>query len=461
MKHLLERVKNVLLVALVLTSLLLSLGIWSITPEYEAATDQPQYASNIGISDPSFYRSFESVAAPRDIVLHFGESRHTVLFPGQPGYVDAMELLHKSTFFETTLTNDYGEAEWKRIINDLPGFQVNFDATMPAPALGDSGMLKFNTQIDPTMQIQTVYLFHRPEESDYHALIYGGPDARNYISRVEMPRDSLNKLLDAQRSNPAYGMYGQSLYKNFYLPLTSIQLQNYAMELNLETHNQRLIDSFFLDKSLTSRVLEKDGSQIVTDGSRSVRVGALDKIIEYRNLGVDRTSVRRSDGEYGVVRATNFVNEHGGFTGMVLLHELETYAVGSDKKDVHDFVFRPYQNGLPIIGDLCSIDMSLYRNEVAQMRRSQYSVVKAYSDKMVSLISGPELLKFVEQSVWLDRNRITNVYLAYLIGTPREQISGMRPVWVVEQSSDQRIGMFDAVTGERLRSEEGILYGLE
>ncbi|PWK16533.1 YycH family regulatory protein [Tumebacillus permanentifrigoris] len=461
MKQMREPIKNVALAALVLISLLFSLGIWSNTPQYEATDDQPQYASNIGISDPSFYRSFESVTNPRDIVLHFGEQKHTVFVPGQPSYVEAMDLLHKSTFFETVLTNDYGEAEWRKIINELPGFQLDFDATLPAPTLGDSGLLKFNTQIDPAMQVQSIYLFHLPEEADFHALIYGGPDGRNYIARVEMPRDRMNKLLEVGRSAPAYGMFGQSIHKNFYLPLNAISLQNYALELNLETHNQSLVDSFFLDKSLTSRVLEKDGSQIVTDGSRSVRVGALDKIIEYRNLAVDRTSVRRSDGEYVVVRATNFVNEHGGFTGSVLLHELDTTSMGADKKDIHDYVFRPYQNGLPVIGDLCTIDISLYRNEVAQMRRSQYSVVKAYSDKRVEIISGPELLKLVEQSVWLDRNRITNVYLAYLIGDPRDQISSLHPVWVVEQAPDRRIGMFDATTGERLRSEEGMLYGLE
>lgn len=440
--------------------MLLSLGIWRITPQYEAA-DQPQYAINIGINDPSYYRTFEAIANPNQIVLDFGEGKHTVLFPGQPGYLDGMDLLRKAAFQEVSLTNEYSEAEWRKIVSDTPSVQFKFDATMPAQALADSGLLKFNAQIDPTMVIRSLYLFRLPEENDYRVLVYGGADARMFISRVEIPKDRMSKLLEEEKNNPAYGMYGQSLNKNFYLPLNRIPLERYSLELSLDTHNQRLIDSFFLDKSLTSRVLEKDGSQIITDGSRSVRVGELDKMIEYRNLGVDRTSVRKTDGEYGVVRALNFVNEHGGFVGNVLLHEVNTYSTRASKNDTHDYQFRQYQNGLPIVGDLSSDELSLYRNEIAQMRRSQYTVVKANEDKTVEIISGPELLKLVEQSVWLDRNRITNVYLAYLAGAPVNGVANLRPVWVVEQAVDGRIGMFDAVTGDRLSSEEGMLLGLE
>ncbi|MBL0385099.1 hypothetical protein JJB07_00445 [Tumebacillus sp. ITR2] len=455
-----ERLKNVVLTALVLISLLLSLGIWSIAPQYESI-NEPQYASNIGVSDPSFYRTFQSVASPREIVLHLGEQKHTVLVPDLPDYENAMTLLQKSTFLDTQLTNDYGETEWRKIVDEIPGLQFNFDSYMPAQSLADNGMIKFNTQIDPQMQIRSLYLFRMPEENDFRALIYGGGDARMYLARVEVPKDRLAALMEAGKKLPEYGMFGQSLNKNFYLPLNRIPLQNYAIELNIETHNQRLVDSFFLDNSLTSRVLEKDGSQIVTDGNRSVRVGALDKIIEYRNLAVDRTSVRKPDGEYEEVRALNFANEHGGFSGNVFLHEVETSTGHSDTNSVHDFEFRLYQNGLPVLGDLTTVGLSLYRNDVAQMSRSEYSFVKAYSDKVVQIISGPELLKIIEGSVWLDRNRITNVYLAYLQRAPRDGIAALRPVWVVEQTPDARMGMYDAVTGERLRSEEGMLLGLE
>ncbi|KEO84974.1 two-component system activity regulator YycH [Tumebacillus flagellatus] len=455
-----ERVKNVTLTALVLISLLLSLGIWGITPQYESI-DEPQYSSNIGVNDPSYYRGFETVASPKQIVLHLGEGKHTVLFPGQPNYEDGMSLLEKSTFLDTQLTTEYGETEWRKIVDEIPGLQFEFDAYMPAQALSDNGMLKFNTQIDPQMQIRSLYLFKLPEENDYRALIYGGPDARMYLAHVVVPKEKMAALLDKGKQEPEYGMFGQSLYKNFYLPLNRIQLPKYALELNLETHNQRLIDSFFLDNSLTSRVLEKDGSEIVTDGNRSVRVGALDRIIEYRNLTVDRTSVRRPEGEYGEVRALDFVNEHGGFAGSVFLYEAQRKSGQSNKNDIHDYQFRLYQNGLPVIGEQTTVDLRVYRSDVAQMSRSQYNYVKAYNDHTVEILSGPELLKLVESSVWLDRNRITNVYLAYLLGEPREGICALRPVWVVEQAPDDRVGMFDAATGERLRSEEGMLLGLE
>lgn len=456
-----EQLKTYILAGLVFTSMLLTLNIWSIAPMYEAV-DAPQFASNIALNDPSYQRTLGNVVIPSEIIAHFGEDKHSALFPGQSGYESALGLLRQASLSDISITTDYGEAEWNKIVRQTPSLQFNFDATLSGSALESADLMRLNARPESTLQLQTLYLFRLQDDADLRALFYGGEDQRMYIARVVVSKDQYNKLFQDLKDSPPYNLYGQSLYRNFYLPATRQKWPNYNLSFGLDADVQRLANSFFIDKSMTRKVIERDGSQIITDGSRLVRLNARDHLLDYRNLDLEKPQKPKFDADVGILKALSFANEHGGFTGQVVLHE-NPLLPPDQKYSLRSYQFRQTLNGLPLIGNLTSVYVNVLGYDVSSMRRSQYALVgKPYREESSSdILSGPEVLKLVDESPWLDRNRITNVYLAYLLGDEQEQNVQLRPVWVVEQAVDQRTAMFDAVTGERLRTEEGILRGLE
>jgi regulatory protein YycH of two-component signal transduction system YycFG len=454
-----EKFKTFLLTVLVLLSLMLSLGIWRTTPQYEEV-DGPQYLSN-GITDPIYQRSLQSVIGPRALILHYGEEKHTVFFPGESAYEEGVDLLRAGSFFDIRITNDYGEEEWSNIVNHSQSLQYEFDVLMTAPVIELSKLLHFTSNLDPLLQVRTIYLFRDPQDNDWRALFYGGPDSRMYISRVVLPADRPAKLFAATQNNPPYQQFGKSLHKNFYLPANRHPVPVYTAEILPAPNTDRLIDTFFADKTLTRRVLERDGSQIITDGSRSLRVGKSDRMIVYRNLAANRRTPR-SDVDSGIVQALNFTNEHGGFSSSdVLAHEVRTIPVNSGIEG-RVFNFRQLVNGLPVIGDITTTYVQIVDQEVGGMLRSQDALGKPYRIRDAAVLSGAELLdKATTGGVLIDRNRITDVYLAYLLGEPRSDLVDLQPVYVVELAGEQRSAVFDAVTGEQLLGEEVELRGLE
>ncbi|MGZ4106646.1 MAG: two-component system activity regulator YycH [Tumebacillaceae bacterium] len=450
-----EKVKTLALTVLVVTSLLLSLGIWGITPQYEAI-DTPQY-TNVAITDPSNQRTLGNVTMPKSIVLHLGGQKHTEVFPGQSVYQDGLSLLHQATFSNLTITNDYGETEWKKLVNSEQSLQFNFDVDLPASLLDQTDLFNFHSRVEPSMMIRSMYLFRGTEDGDMRALFYAGPDNRMYIARVLLAKERVSHLFEEAKDAPAYKMYGQSLARNFYLPATPQNVQNFALEVNVSLRFTSVIDSLFLDRSLTRRVQEHDLSQIITDGTRLVRVVAKDKSLEYRNLSLDRTFGKPVEADAGMQKALSFVNDHGGFVtqGQILLHEVRTDV--DPQLTRRSYAFRQYVNSYPIIGNLSSVLLDVVDTDVATMKRSEVNVgPHKTKENDVTVLSGEQLLKIVEAVPWLNRNKFTDVYFAYNISAPHDGIADLRPVYVVEEAGEGRSAVLDAVTGELLQSVEGL-----
>ncbi|WP_157721813.1 YycH family regulatory protein [Tumebacillus avium] len=452
-----EKLKTLLLTVLVVTSLLFSLGIWSITPQYEAI-DGPQFASNVAISDPSFERSLHNVLGPRSIYLHRGEDKHQVLFPGQSGYETGMELLTLATFFDIKLETSFQDAEWRKLTGDGPSLQFDFDAVVPITLLNESELLHFTSRLEPFMNVKTFYLYPNGG-NEFRAVFVANADMI-YSANVVLPRDPFNRLFEAEKSAPLYKLYGSSLLRHFYLPIKRPKVYSYSLDVNRVIDTERLVDSFFLDKSLTRRVVEREGSEIVTDGNRVVRIDKLGQLIQYRNLSLEETRFNQLEEDTGITNSLDFANAHGGFMGTVMIHQVRT--IRPSEMVGRQFEFRPNVEGLSVIGDLSSVAVQVVNNDVAAMRRSPLMTgAKPVRGPLIETLSGSEVIELVERNALLKTSRVTDVYQAYLMGDERRNHAQLRPVWVVEQAGDYREAIFDAVTGEELRTEEGMIRGLE
>ncbi|ASS73612.1 hypothetical protein CIG75_00545 [Tumebacillus algifaecis] len=452
-----EKLKTLLLAVLVVTSLLLSLGIWSITPQYESI-DGPQFASNVTISDPSFERTMNNVLGPRNILLHRGENKHNLLFPGQSGYQAALAILSNSTFFDIKIETKFKDEGWKKLVNEGQGIQYEFDAVVPITLLNDADILHFTSRLEPFMNFKTFYLL--PDgTNEYRAIFVENADTI-YSATVVLPPEAFGRLFEEQKEAPLYALHGTSLLHHFYLPVERPVVHSYSIDVNRVIETDRLVDSFFLDKSMTRRVVERDGSEIFTDGNRMVRVDTKHQTIEYRNLNIEEKRVNQLDEDTSLEKALDFANAHGGFLGSVSIHQVRT--IRPTEMVWGQLEFRSNVSGLPVIGDFSSVAVQVAHNSVTAMRRSAYmSGAKPERGRELQLLSSADLLELIESNALLKLNRVSDVYLAYMMGELHGQSAELRPVWVVEQSGDYREAVFDAVTGEQLRSEGGKLRGLE
>ncbi|HEU4962471.1 MAG TPA: two-component system activity regulator YycH [Bacilli bacterium] len=465
-----EQLKTLALTALVTISLLLSLGIWSITPQYEAL-DTVEFDNNASPVNPSLQRSLRNVTEPRAIVAHVGEDKHTAVFPGQSLYDTALHVLREASFFDLQITSDFDNDAWQTLVKKGPSIQFEFDTRLSGQMMEDAELLQFTSRVDPVMQCQTLYLYKTSEDSDLRAVFYDAIEDRAYLARAVLPKERYAYLLgaasEAVKTNP-YAMYGHGLNRNFFLPAGKSKVTQYNYDAVAQPAEQieRLVDSFFFDKSLTRRVEERDGSQIFTDGSRLVRISQPERVIEYRNIGLSTSVAPAPEPDIGPAKVLAFANDHGGFSGHVLLHERAAgdrapSQAGTSSND--RFEFRQYVDGVPLIGQMTSVYTGMTGNEVTTMQRSRYTLApKPFSTAVKEVIAGPDVIKAVEHFPLLKLNKISDVYLAYLVEesalTPRVTL---RPVWVLIQAEDNRSGLLDAVTGEPLRGEEGALLGLE
>lgn len=454
-----EQLKTLGLTFLVLLSFLLSLGIWSSTPQYESV-DAPQFSSTV-ITDPSHQRTLGEVTKPRSLILHFGKDQHTVVFPGQSGYEQGMNVLNQANFFDLRLESEFGEAQWQQLIKEEQGLEIDFGTDMPASILDTAEVLKFTSRYDPTMHVKTLYLFKgQAGEADLHALFYGSGEGKMYSARVILPKEPYAALFDSLPEAIPYQMFGQSLHRHFYLPQGRIKVPQYAVELTEPEQGKREMEAFFVDQSLIRQVLVRDGSEILTDGIRVVE--SKDNIITYRNITPSSQLIRKTEVDVGISKALSFANEHGGF----LMEPIVLYEPAlsrNSKGEGHVFQFRPYVGGTPLIDPFALVYVSLIDSEVAKMQRPQITIgSKPYQGKaQQELMSGSQLMTRVENSVF-DRNRITDAYLAYLLeGKGQDDYANLRPVWVIEQKGEWGSGIFDAITGEELHDKEVLIGGLE
>lgn len=464
-----EQMKTLALTALVTISLLLSLGIWSITPQYEQM-DAPQFDNNVSPVNPGLQRTLRAVTEPREVILHVGEGKHTAAFPGQSLYRQALELLREASFFDLKITSEFTEEEWERIVKQGSSLQFEFDTRLSGQVLDDADLLQFTSRIEPSMQCKTLYLYKTTEDSDLRAVFYDEKEDRTYVARAVLPKEQytvmLNLARQEQKERP-YELHGE-LHRNFALPAGKSVLNLYSFDAvpRTEEEIEQLVDAFFFDKSLTRRVDERDGSQIFTDGSRLVRVSQKERVIEYRNIGLAASVHTPVEPDVGPAKVLAFTNDHGGFHGDVLLHERpeERSNLGRPENEPPQrrFSFRQYYDGIPLIGDLTSVHAGLTGNEVTMLQRSRYTLSpRPFQTSPQEIVSGAEVLAAVERIPLLRRNKISSVYLAYLVEEPMDKIVNLRPVWVVLQASDNQSGLVDALTGEPLRTEEGALRGLE
>lgn len=434
-----ERLKSVILLTLVLTSLYMTGQLWR---DIYSPPQQP--TSGIDVTSPEPLALLVPVAA----TLHT-DSAARQFAPGDPGYSVAWDgfrsIIQGAHLVSVRLTN---EAEWKKAMNSssvelrLAG---KVQLRMWLEALG----------IQPNY-LSSEYSFDRVLFSTNSSNVYFWDSATSTFVIWDniAPKDDPNRVKDraamvVSSLNTLGSGYSLRLldppYRAMAAPWVYIPRnpgdwpQLWAR--SEKSKSQQLVSSFFNDWSLVRRIGMRDGRIHYTDGNRGVDLD-LDGAIEFYEeqwfkpgADIHRTaSMIFSSG-------LSFVARHGGWPDEARLTLMEAQLSKQGIPYWH-FEFAPFTT--VVVGNIRHyVPIVTYRQQIAvgvteraaspaleYLRYLYYPLGTGASP--ITLMSAERALMVAEKSLIPDK-MITNMYVGYYQREIDQAEELLFPVWVIEQ----------------------------
>ncbi|WP_068776513.1 YycH family regulatory protein [Paenibacillus sp. FJAT-26967] len=415
-----EKLKSVILTVLILASLFQSYLLAYSTPNYEPLPPS-QYISSVLEGTKA---ELEDLLFPDQIVLHFGQQRHTVLFPDSSAYASIFESVKSRKiegFRKVNLTQE--RISWEDIRDKQEGVELRFRDGIAL------SILQKNLNIKGSL----------PEESDLitRMWIYSSSDKQAAVTYFFT--DSMNTAYEVLRADftvkdvenfTAMGAMNdlfQVMSGDYYLPSKPMPVLSYEFGYK-EFETEQLKSSLFADPLLTRNLKNKDGPQIFTDGKRGLQINTEERWMKYTDaLAVTDSKNNISE---NLEAGLHFINQHGGWNGKYAISKpMQQHSYSNQT-----FAFRQVYDAFPIIADkregFGTIHITLQKGVVSNYERSVvYADSKVVSKQNTELMGGEALNTRITNHP--KRYNIINVFPAYrpVMG---EKTIKLIPQWAIE-----------------------------
>lgn len=421
-----EQIKSGLLALLVILSVVLSFALW-----YRLPVDETLDSSgNVGGTAWGPGKTVNQVLQPVRLVIHRGENRHTLALPDTSLYSQAVELLRQMTVFHLD-SRDWSGEDWQKIVQGQC-IEYAYGLEMNGSVL--SRIVSFADRPDNQMRVNTLYLYQ--DQGGWHLIFKGEQQA--YEARGEVSAKAWQEVMRQSAPLPLFRLYGGEK-QAYYLPVERMKLSTNTYEKE-ELNSVQLMSSFFVDPSLTRRITERNGSEILTDGNRGVQYDSLAKRIDYTDPGASwQTGVPAK--EQPLDKAVQFVNEHGGMSGFYLVTEN-----AEGENGTIEYAFRSYCNGWPLHDPSFTIRVRMQGNAVQEMIRSIVYLGPPLKKENIVALSGDELLSHL-RAQGVTPAMVSSISLTYMPEDGGNGTLQLHPLWRVERTNAD-VFYLDAVTGE-------------
>ncbi|GIP22344.1 YycH family regulatory protein [Paenibacillus sp. J22TS3] len=432
-----ETVKSTVLLLLILCSLIQSYFlIYRLPGNNPVVKSESDYVKtdNMGAEMKA-----EELVYPAEMIMHMGNGKHTIFYPGSTFYKLINSRL-QGRLFAGFQRYDTSGMNWNTIRKQNEGIELRFGAGVPV------AMLQKVMQISNDLMLQ--------EETINRILIYNVKSedkvrAFFFSSRGGAVYEAKNADLTVQdvRQHVGFGKEWTPSYtlmdSGYYVPDTKIGAFEVTLKTGVFTTDQ-MQKSLFADPSITRNIREKDGSEIYTDIKRSLQFKQNQNWINY----TDPAASGGTDNNIGknALSAVEFVNQHGGWdnaAGSSYRMEVTSEAEFSgDSKRRQDLVtFQQYYKSLPIL-DLDTFHYGVLRLDMHQGMVTSYERSLIYTRSMDmsktvkrQLPGGKELAALVNKAA-KDRT-VSWLYPAYQPFLTGEELQ-LQPVWVLVFSSGEK-----------------------
>ncbi len=411
-----ETFKSYLLVFLISTSLFLSYQLAYSKPNIDPIIE-PEYIETELIGEQL---DLIDMIHPQHILLHTKEQRYTILQPDTSFYNMIYSKLKQRTFDGLREVNS-ADINWGQMKKEVDGIEINFGDGVPLT------MLKSVIQIQGDMffnsdYINRIWMMITDNREEIRTFLFSASGLIVYEStRVDLTVRDIEQFIRFGELLTSY----QLMNDRFYVPNTPLDLIEYRLEYNKYVPEQ-LKKSLFVDPSISHKLLDREGTEIITDGRRGITIYSEEEWISYSD---SVTSVEfGNDVRENLLSAVQFVNRHGGWSGNYMVSHIPANRNQS-------FVFRQYFDSLPIISPVDQkfgyIKLVLQRGTVSSYERSliHYDHQQEISRRLVSLPGGEELQSMLMNHEQVDRiNSLQPVYLPII----KEDYLKLSPRWMIE-----------------------------
>lgn len=418
-----ERLKSILLAALVACSLWLTWQLWYAKPTYQSNEGQYTYLPAIG--EP---RTAEELLRPQLVIWHDGTGRHRLAYPRDALYQRALHA-RSSWRLGQAEEMDYRAWDWGQMRQAELGLEMRYAARVPAPlALSVTGepsleeMALTRLWLSQTAQGLYLYLIDDLEEQLWR-LEVDGPELDTWSILANILPEATLWEQGAQVAAP-FGSRSIGVY----LPLDSLEVEASTWSLR-EIPLELLHSYFFVDPGYVREISQQDGTVLYTDGSRSVRwdPGRMQVTLDVPMRGIDRSRALAQP----LLAAISFVNQRGGWNGS---YQLEGDALEETLR------FRQTLDGYPLLGEdgvAGWVELELpHEGGVTSYTRSLLTLSRKLGEEVSRLPGGERLaealLPYREQGNWVA------LLPAYQLVREDQQVQ-LVPVWALREADGRLV----------------------
>lgn len=394
----LEKLKSLLLVCLILSSMVLTYQLWfgrtflekGIVPRYEYAYfTPPPLQSEIVLPSEIFFFEQDDI-----YLFHRGEKKYLNLWQKGLQLLTERVEMDKAKRVSSESRDDWTKTASSTLVyNFNPPVPLDNIVVAPTNMHMDIEKITFSwgeehldvfLEGEETIHVpvsETVHLKDNflPADENSHMLLPSllilDTESMNLIeSSGEENQEETN--LDGNSENSGEADFLLNLKINvaadIYIPLEEICAAEVALKKE-ELQQEQLVRAFFLDLSMARRIEERDGALYFTNGEKGLRIYT-SGLLEYTAPQLERTQ-----GDMSYSAALQESAESQSLYGGWMLH---TYLYGAEKvKNGYRFLWRSYRDGYALVGENMGSEMIINRQGVSFYRRFFYAFGEEVSER--------------------------------------------------------------------------------
>jgi regulatory protein YycH of two-component signal transduction system YycFG len=423
-----EKIKTALLIVLVAASLVQSYMLAYSSPKFDAIIPTDYVESELAGSQSEL----KNLLFPKDIVIHFGADRHTILYPDMTFYRMILDVVKQRTFAGIRQSSELAEVSVQGP-REAPGLEIRFPAPISFLLLQQIMQLK-GDDLANADAIERIWIFTRADRDEVRVFFINGDGSKTYeATKADLTIKDVERFVGFGSSRTPYQVRGGKLY----LPEEPVQMVRYEVEYRKFTAEQ-LQRSLFPDPYNTRILSESNDSEIYTDGKRGLQISAADQWMSFTDPAAPGEG--RTNDLDTALSAVQFINRHGGWNGSYMADNMKQESTVNNEETI---LFRQYAGSYPGAFPIIStedempfgtIRVTLQNGVVTAYKRSLIQLEEGIANrKMAELPGGEELWKLL--SSYDKYAMVRDCVPAYRLILLKDNARAvLEPVWSVELS---------------------------
>ncbi len=431
-----EKGKSLLLAVLVVLSLVQSYMLAYSSPYKDAKEkSDPNYVQAEPLGDEE---KIENLIFPEQLVLHMGDDKHTVFFPGTKPYYDLILLKLSDRAFKGIQLGTYNSVDWDRVRREDKGVELRFARAIPFDLLQrvfriDGDFLFSGDSIDK------IWIYSSKGRDEVRTFFFSA-DGRNVYEalRADLTPQDVEGYV-------GFGQYWDSYSSTdgqVYVPDEPLS-RIFSMQIAYSRYSiEQIKQNLFTDPGTTKTIQDNQAGQFYTDTKRGLKIEPNSGWMSYTDTVAPTTAAGGNDYIDNVLSAISFINQHGGWNGK---HAL-TQEVQSDAASI--VRFQQYYNEAPILSgsnlSLGYMQLSMQQGVVSSYERSLLVLGDEMTNKVARQLPGGDAVRKLLGQVRASGRFVESLFPAYR-PVLRDNKLTLVPVWGIRLTDGEVEILTDSV----------------